>query len=168
MDAVEYLLYDDFVSEVLAMVRVIYRDGRRVDFPFASEPPEYRLALACYNDDLARVREVLEAHPLIDPNAAVLHSKSRGNGTPLVLTGSEEIARLLIEKGADVNHCYYNGRDFISPLDSAEKELTKLPVRTDPAKAKRVRALIRYLESVGGTRSCGGAVCSTRTRWQVD
>jgi hypothetical protein len=39
-----------------AVVTVIYGDGRRASFPFGAEPPEYHLALACYADDIARVR----------------------------------------------------------------------------------------------------------------
>ena len=134
-------------------VTVAYRTGTRVDYPIGAEPPEYRLAVACYDDDMDAVREVLATYPTVDLDAAVLHSRLRGNGTPLVLTGAEEIARFLIARGADVNHCYYNGRDYITPLDSAERELSNHWVRAFPYRTDRAIALIRYLESVGGKRS---------------
>jgi hypothetical protein len=137
------------------MVTIIYRDGRCADFPFQDEPPEYQLALACYMDDVERVRTLLDRYPSMDLDAAVIHSKSRGNGTSLVLCGCVEIARLLVEHGADVNRVYFNGSDSITPLDSARKELTKYPVRTDSERAASIINLIKYLDSIGGRSAVG-------------
>jgi hypothetical protein len=134
-------------------VTVVYRDGTRVDYPVGNEPPEYSLAVACYQDYADEVKRILEANPTVDVNSAVMHSKWRGNGTPLVLTGSAEIAGLLIARGADVNHCYNNGHDLITPLDSALRELSNRSVRGDAWRKGQALAMIQCLESAGGKRA---------------
>lgn len=129
--------------------QVFYGDGR-------NKVPELKLAIACYADNHHEVLKILTDYPHIDVNAAVIHSRSRGNGTPLVLTGSKEIAELLVKHGARVNHPYnfsYSSNKTITPLDSAIRELTKLPVCNSPEKTAQIKELIAYLESLGARRS---------------
>lgn len=93
------------------MITIIYSDGRRRDFygDDQNKVLEFQLAIACYADDYQVVQKMLIAHPNVDVNAVVIHSKSRGNGTPLVLTGTKAIAELLVKHGARVNHpCNYS------------------------------------------------------------
>lgn len=92
----------------------------------AYEKPEFRLARACYADDANEVRYLIDKFPNIDLDAIVLSSPTKGNGSPLILTGKQEIAQLLIEKGADINLVYDTGTTKITALDSAYKELEKI------------------------------------------
>ena len=137
------------------MFTIKYQNGKRqVYYNYLTNKPELELAIACYADNYSEVLKILTAYPEVDVNAAVMHSKSRGNGTPLVLTGSKAIAQLLVKYGALVNHSYNPVSDkIITPLDSAIKELTKLPVRTNPEKTAQIKELILYLKSKGAKQS---------------
>ena len=132
------------------MFTIQYGNGEQKNFAYNSQKPERQLAIACYADNYQQVEKILAAYPDIDVNAMVCHSNSRGNGTPLVLTGSKAIAELLIARGAQVNYpCIVGSRNKITPLDSALKELTKLPVRTSKRKTAMIQELITYLKSLG-------------------
>ncbi len=96
------------------------------------EAQEYiDLARACYDDDFDKVEEILGQFSDIDLDKPVSHSKSRGNGTPLILIASPKIARLLVSKGANVNVEYKKNGTTITALDSAKKELTKVSTSVD-------------------------------------
>jgi hypothetical protein len=124
------------------MITIIWGDGTRKDFA-DGEPPEYLLARACYADDLDIVKSILAEYQNIDLDATVIHSKTRGNGTPLGLTGDRSIAELLIARGADVNHPFsVSSNRFITPLDSAQRELTKQGVQSGDE-------YVRYLITLG-------------------
>lgn len=112
------------------------------------EEQEYiDLAVACYQDDYDKVKMILDKYPKIDVNNPTLHSPNRGNGTPLILTASSEIGKLLIEKDADVNYIYDNSGTPITALDSANKELTK-QTTSDVVKAMSVE-YIAFLKDNG-------------------
>ena len=133
------------------MITVIYSDGRTKNHD--QSVPEYELAIACYKDDYKKVSSILKNNPDVDVNAAVIHSPTRGNGTPLILTGDKKIAQLLLEKGADVNKTYLASNDIeITPLDSAYIELTKSPVKENPTQTKRIKDFINFLEEHGAIR----------------
>lgn len=112
-----------------------------------------QLTLACYNDDYDKVKNILDICPdNIDLDFEYDRSKSGGNGTPLVLTGDKEIAKLLIAHGADVNY-KYNIHDGITALDSAiNTRDTKSGYRAGEEKYKQICDLIAYLESIGAKR----------------
>ncbi len=108
------------------MVKIIYKNiTELVHGNDGYEKPEFRLVRACYADDTNEVRYLMDKFPDVDVNAIVISSPTKGNGTPLILTGKQEIAQLLIEKGADVNLVYDAGTTKITALDSAYKELEK-------------------------------------------
>ena len=106
-------------------MEIIYRSGSIVTNETAYESPELKLARASYTDNLDEVLYLLSKYPSIDINAIVKNSKSRGNGTPLILTGTKEIAEVLVQKGADINLVYNTGNDKITALDSAYREAEK-------------------------------------------
>ena len=115
-----------------------------------TEPQEYiDLAVACHLDDFERVKSIVENNPHIDLNRQVNHSKSRRNGAPLVLTGDPEIADYLIKKGARVNEKYEHSGVWITPLDSAEKELTKETALHDENIKAKAEAYIDFLKRNG-------------------
>jgi hypothetical protein len=105
------------------------------------------LAIACYGDDYDKAKMTLDKYPNIDVNSPILHSPTRGNGTPLILTASSEIGKLLIDKGADINFVYENSGVPITALDSANKELTKQEA-SDTKKAM-AEAYIAFLKDNG-------------------
>lgn len=110
------------------------------------EKTELRLVRVCYADDVEEVHYLLEQYPEVDVDAIVISSNSRGNGTPLIVTGSAEIAQMLIDKGADVNRIYDTGSAKITALDSAYKELEKnRALQNEPIK-REINALIALLE----------------------
>lgn len=129
------------------MIKIIYKTGRTLETDDIGLP-EYLLAVACYQDDESKVRRILDEHSDVDVNAYVGYSKSRGNGTPLVLTGSLSIAQILVGHGADVNHPSNWSADpskSVTPLMSARKELTKAPVKQDAKKIAELNNLIDFL-----------------------
>ena len=140
------------------MIIIQYGNGQRQVFhgDDGDRVPELKLAIACYADNYQEVLRILTDYPNVDVNAAVRRLGVRGNGTPLVLTGSKAIAELLVKYGARVNHpCNYSHTSdkTITPLDSALRELTKLPVRNSSEKTAQIKELIAYLESLGAMRS---------------
>jgi len=146
-----------FLTQNLKTIKVIYKNGRRVMYTYDKYPLEYYLAKACYEDMYNDVRNILIKHPAIDVNATVIHNGKRGRGTPLVLTGSVKIARLLVEHGADVNHPAYITWLRVTPLDSAEFELSKHYRKGGDREVygseHEARALVDYLKSLGAVRS---------------
>lgn len=129
------------------MVKITYKDGRTINYDNdAYEKPEFRLVRACYVDDVNEVRYLLNAFPDVDTNAIVISSPTKGNGSPLILTGKQEIAQLLIEKGADVNLVYDIGTAKITALDSAYKELEKNSSKDNQALHQEIENFIKFLE----------------------
>ena len=63
-----------------------------------------------------------------------------------------EIIKLLIEKGADINLIYNNGRENITALDSAIKELGKERVKEKETIRQEIEELINFLKSKGAKR----------------
>jgi len=91
------------------------------------EKQEYTaLFNACYMDNFEKVKVILDEFPDIDLNAPLLPSISRRNGTALIYTGNAKIGKLLIEKGALVNHIHKNNLHSFTALDSAENTLKKM------------------------------------------
>lgn len=131
------------------MVSVQYSDGSKKEFARISQSLEAELAIASYRDNVEEVQAILGESDTIDVNASVWHSPTRGNGTPLVLTGKKEIAGLLLDRGADVNRVYNNGNSKFTALDSALKELEKQPVLQSDEKLANTEALIEFLKSQG-------------------
>lgn len=127
---------------------ILYTDGRR-ESNDDYECGELRLIRACYSDNADEVRFVLDKFPNIDVNAIVLHSPTRGNGSALILTGSKEIAQLLLDRGAHINLIYDTGSAKITALDSAKKELTKSVTSADTNLPENIKELISFLESKG-------------------
>jgi len=100
---------------------IVYADGRIEHIANTDTRPETCLAKACHDDDLIAVKSILSDHPEVDVNATVKRGL-RHHGTPLVLTGSVDIARLLVERGAEVERaCEIHGRT-VTPLMSAERD----------------------------------------------
>jgi len=100
---------------------IVYTDGRIEHIANTDIRPETCLAKACHDDDLIAVKSILSDHPEVDVNATVKRGL-RHHGTPLVLTGSVDIARLLVERGAEVERaCEIHGRT-VTPLMSAERD----------------------------------------------
>ena len=63
----------------------------------------HKLANACYSDNLEDTKEIFSQNNNLDLNKIVYASAGkRGNGTPLVLTGSKEIGKLLIDNGVKI------------------------------------------------------------------
>ncbi len=112
-----------------------------------------KLTLACYEDDYDKVKNILDICPdHINLDFEYYRSKSGGNGTPLILTGDKEIAKLLIAHGADVNY-KYNIHDGITALDSAiNTRDTKTGYKVGEEKHQQICDLIAYLESIGAKR----------------
>ena len=113
---------------------------------------EYTIAKASYNDNLSKVKSILKKNKRIDLNATVNYSSKRGNGTPLILTGSKKIAKLLIENGAFINKVCYKGNNKITALDSALKELEKAPIQDSKDKIKNAKKLIKFLKANGAKK----------------
>ena len=97
----------------------------------------YDLAKACVNDDFDGVKAVLEEFPNIDLNVG-------RNGTPLILTGSARIGKLLIDNKAKINYVFDNGGVKLTALDSANEELTK--VNTSDEVKTMVKEYIVFLK----------------------
>jgi hypothetical protein len=131
------------------MVKIIHYDGQIVELRDAYDKAELRLVRACYSDNLDEVKYIIDSHPNIDVNAAVIHSKSRGNGTPLIVAGSRDIGRVLLENDADVNVVYDTGSKKITALDSAYKELTKKRVLTNETIKEQTEEYILFLKENG-------------------
>lgn len=106
---------------------------------------EFDLALACFNDDIDDVRRILGKYPLVDCDAVVALGKSLA-GTPLSLTGTKEIAELLVERGATPTKRFPHHKDKkgngINALDSARRTLRCSP----KANKEKLEELISYLE----------------------
>jgi len=78
-------------------------------------PEEYMdLAGACLHDNFDRVKNILDKFPNIDLNIG-------RNGTPLILTGSAKIGKLLLDRGANINQNFDHIDVVITALDSAQK-----------------------------------------------
>lgn len=123
--------------------------GSRSD-SFFHACPEMDLIIAAYEDDVGAVKNILDKNPHIDVNKKCIRG-ARGNGSALVLTGSVEIAALLLARGADIN--LENGRsEKYTALDSAYRELTKLPVRKSAEKTAKINELITFLRAHGGLK----------------
>jgi hypothetical protein len=133
------------------MVKITYSDGRVVEFQDAYDEPELRLVRACSSDSLEEVKHIIASHPKIDVNAEVIHSKRR-NGTPLIVAGTKEIGKVLLENGADVNRVYDTGSAIITALDSAYEELTKDRVKKNNALKEQIDEYILFLEENGGKK----------------
>jgi hypothetical protein len=113
----------------------------------------HQLADACYFDNLNDLKEVLNQNNNLDLNKNVFaNAGKRGNGTPLILTGTKEIAKLLIENGAKINFIHDTGSNKITALDSAIQELTKQSVRENEEKQNQIKDLILFLESQGAKK----------------
>lgn len=132
------------------MVKITYSDGLVVELQDAYDKAELRLVRACYSDGLEEVKYIIASNPEIDVNAVVIHSNTRGNGTPLILAGTKEIGKMLLEKGADVNKVYDTGSAKITALDSANKELTKNRVLTNNSIKEQIDGYIVFLKENGG------------------
>lgn len=131
------------------MVKITYYDGRVAELQDAYDKAELRLVRACYSDSLEEVKYIIASHPEIDVNAVVIHSK-RSNGTPLIVAGTKEIGKILIENGADVNRIYDTGSAKITALDSAYKELTKNRAITNESVKEQTEEFIVFLKKNGG------------------
>lgn len=117
------------------MIKVESEIWETKEYERRSESPECELIVAAYLDDYAEVKRVVEANSkVIDVNAIVHHSPTRGNGTALILTGSKKIAEYLLANGANVNRVYDTGLVKITALDSALKELKKNSTKTSSKK----------------------------------
>lgn len=130
-------------------MEIIYQDGTTKTGEDVYESSELKLARASYADNLDEVLYLLSKYPETDVNAIVEHSSRRGNGTPLILTGIKDIAEALIQKGADINLIYNNGRENITALDSALKELGKERVKEKETIKQEIEELIDFLKSKG-------------------
>lgn len=130
-------------------MEIIYQDGTTKTGEDVYESSELKLARASYADNVDEVLYLLSKYPTTDVNAIVEHSPNRGNGTPLILTGSKKIAEALIQKGADINLIYNNGRENITALDSALKELEKERVKENEIIKQKIEELIDFLKSKG-------------------
>ncbi len=134
------------------MVKITYSDGRVAELQDAYDKAELRLVRACYCDSLEEVKYIIVSHPKIDVNAEVIYSKTRGNGTPLIVVGTKEIGKILLDNGADVNRVYDTGSAKITALDSAYKELTKDRVKRNDALKEQIDEYILFLEENGGKK----------------
>jgi len=107
-----------------------------------------KLANACYGDNLEDTKEILSQNSNLDLNKIVYADiGKRGNGTPLVLTGSKEIGELLINNGAKINHiCILSEYNKITALDSALEELTKLKTKDDDIFLNMIQEYVEYLK----------------------
>ncbi|MCX6077776.1 MAG: hypothetical protein NTW78_12945 [Campylobacterales bacterium] len=133
------------------MVKITYSDGQVVELQDAYDKAELRLVRACYCDSLEEVKYIIASHAKIDVNAVVIHSK-RGNGTSLIVAGTKEIGKVLLENGADVNRVYDTGSAIITALDSAYKELTKKRALTDETVKEQIEEYILFLKENGGKK----------------
>jgi hypothetical protein len=133
-------------------ISVKYSDGSEKKFSKTSQSLETQLAIASYMDNIDEVKAIIDTKESIDFNASVWHSPTKGNGTPLILTGLREIAQLLLDNGADINFVYNTGTVKITALDSAYQELKKQSVINDTQAQKQIQDLIVFLESKGAKR----------------
>jgi len=133
-------------------ISVRYSNGTVKEFTRTSESNEAQVVIASYRDNYDEVKAIIDEEKNLDLNASVWHSPTRGNGTPLVLTGKKEIAKLLIDNKADINLVYNNGKDKFTALDSAYKELTKQSTKDSIAKQNEISNLINFLESQGAKK----------------
>ncbi len=118
-----------------------------------SESLECELAIASYLDDFSEVKRIVETNStILDVNAIVYHSPTRGNGTALILTGSKEIAKFLLDNGANINRIYDTGIEKITALDSALRELEKSSTKSSSSKAQDTEELIFFLKSNGAKK----------------
>jgi predicted HTH transcriptional regulator len=110
-----------------------------------------QLAKACYDDNVEEVKKILNTHKNLDLNLPIhSYSGKRGSGTPLILTASKEIGKLLLRYGADINYIYsINKFTKITALDSAIKELTKLKAKKNKKFKKMVKEYIEFLKNNG-------------------
>lgn len=130
-------------------MEIIYKDGTIKNGEDVYESAELKLARASYDDNIEEIKYILRKYPNIDVNAIVKRSKVRGNGTALILTGKKEIAKLLLEYGADINLMYDSHGTKITALDSANRELEKERAKDTTVK-KDIHSLIDFLKSNGG------------------
>jgi hypothetical protein len=133
-------------------ISVKYSDGTVKEFTRTSESNEAQIIMASYSDNYDEVQTIIKEEVALDLNASVWHSPTRGNGTALVLTGLKEIAKLLIDNGADVNFVYDTENHKITPLDSAYKEIEKESTKNNIEKQTQINNLISFLESVGAKK----------------
>ena len=131
------------------MISVKYSNGSVKEFSRISQSNEAELAIASFRDNFEEVKAIIEQEDNLDLNASVWHSPTRGNGTPLVLTGTKKIAALLIKNGANVNFVYNNGNSKFTALDSALKELEKISTKEANEKLENINELVDFLKENG-------------------
>lgn len=131
------------------MISVKYSDGSVKEFSRISQSNEAQLTIASYRDNFEEVKAIIEQEDNLDLNASVWHSPTKGNGTPLILTGAKKIAELLIKNGANINFIYNSGNNKFTALDSALKELEKLSVKESKEKTEDINELIDFLKENG-------------------
>lgn len=132
------------------MIKVESEIWETKEYERRNESPECELIVAAFLDDYAEVKRVIEANSkVIDVNAVVHHSPTRGNGTALILTGSKEIAEYLLVNGANINKIYDAGEVKITALDSALKELEKNSTKASSTKSQNIQELIAFLKNNG-------------------
>ena len=114
---------------------------------------EHLLASAVYADDFKRVKKILSENPDLDLNKMMhAYAGKRGNGTPLVLAGTKEVAALLLSSDANINEVCSLGSVRITALDSALKELSKEPVKNSKELLAKRKELVAYLKKNGAVR----------------
>lgn len=132
------------------MATVKYSDGSTKNFVRISKSNEAQLAIASYMDNIEEVKAILAEEENIDFDAYVCHSPTKGNGTPLILTASKEIAQLLIEKGAKINYILTHNQKEFTALDSALKEKNhQISQNNNIEKLTMVTEYVEYLKSNG-------------------
>ncbi len=82
---------------------------------------EQKLCVACKEDDVELVKQILEKNSNINLNATQIYGTKGRNGTPLILTGSKEIGELLLAAGASIN--YINPTGNYTALDSINETI---------------------------------------------
>lgn len=116
------------------------------------------LARACYTDDFDALRALLDQHPELDLNTPVHVWTPDGKvhiGAPLVLTGRADIARFLVERGADPTREWRGGLK-VTALSSARLDLKRARRRCRAADAtdadreaeRQLAALVEYFEAL--------------------
>ena len=114
------------------------------------ESPEYQLIIAAHKDNFEHVKKIVISNErVLDVNAAVEHSPTKGNGTALILTGSKEIASFLLQNAADINRVYNANNMNITALDSALKESEKVPVKNSAQKTQNAEEYVNFLKENG-------------------
>jgi len=135
------------------LIKVYYDTGKIEEYDRRAESPECELIVASYLDDFNEVKRVVELNKnILDINALVLHSPTRGNGTALILTGDERIAQYLLDNGAHINKVYDTGSAKITALDSALAELEKNSIKSSPDKLQKIKDLISTLRDNGAKK----------------